>query len=180
MLLDKKRNVLIREMMELIEKAKRIQSEIDKTFSEAYRALQAANIMFGINTVGRISYAIPVEDGIKIRFRSVMGVELPLVDDETDESLQYGYGFFRTGTALDEAYKKFESVKQLSLKLAEIENSVYRLAANVKKTQKRANALKNIMIPKYEELTHMIQNALEEKEREEFSRLKVIKEMSAP
>ena len=169
MLLDKKRNVLIREMMELIEKAKRIQSEIDKTFSEAYRALQAANIMFGINTVGRISYAIPVEDGIKIRFRSVMGVELPLVDDETDESLQYGYGFFRTGIALDEAYKKFESVKQLSLKLAEIENSVYRLAANVKKTQKRANALKNIMIPKYEELTHMIQNALEEKEREEFS-----------
>ncbi|MDR0405347.1 MAG: V-type ATP synthase subunit D [Clostridiales bacterium] len=176
-LLDKKRNVLIREMMEMIEKAKGIQSQIDETFSEAYRALRAANVMFGINNVGRISYAAPVEDGIKIRFRSVMGVEIPLVDDETDEAGVYAYGFYRTGAALDEAYKKFERVKHLSLSLAEVENSVYRLAANVKKTQKRANALKNIMIPRYERITDTIQNALEEKEREEFTRLKVIKSM---
>jgi V/A-type H+-transporting ATPase subunit D len=174
-LLDKKRNVLIHEMMELISSAKEIQSQIDETFSDAYRALQAANVMFGINTVGRIGYAIPVEDGIKIRFRSVMGVEMPLVDDETDEVGHYGYGFFRTGSALDEAYKKFEWVKQLILKLAEVENSIYRLAVNIKKTQKRANALKNIMIPRYERITGTIQNALEEKEREEFTRLKVIK-----
>lgn len=58
-----------------------------------------------------------------------------------------------------------------------IENSAYRLAANIKKTQKRANALKNITIPMYEALTKNIQNALEEKEREEFTRLKVIKRM---
>ena len=58
-----------------------------------------------------------------------------------------------------------------------IENSAYRLATNIKKTQKRANALKNITIPTYTELTKSIQNALEEKEREEFTRLKVIKRM---
>ncbi len=174
-LLDKKRNVLLREMMEMIETAKEIQSQIDETFSQAYHALQAANVMFGINTIGRIGYAVPVDDGIKIRFRSVMGVELPMVDDETDESEQYTYGFYRTGSALDEAYKKFERVKQLTLKLAAVENSVFRLAANVKKTQKRANALKNIVIPRYERITAAIQNALEEKEREEFTRLKVIK-----
>lgn len=176
-LLDKKRNVLIREMMELIEKAKEVQSGIDTTFSEAYYALRVANLMFGINNVGRISYAIPVEDGVKIRFRSVMGVEIPLVDDETDEEGLFLYGFYRTGSALDEAYKKFEKAKQLSMRLAEIENSVYRLAENIKKTQKRANALKNIMIPRYEAITSMISNALEEKEREEFTRLKVIKNM---
>ena len=50
-------------------------------------------------------------------------------------------------------------------------------SANIKKTQKRANALKNITIPRYEALTKDIQNALEEKEREEFTRLKVIKRM---
>lgn len=176
-LLDKKRNVLIHEMMELIERANKIQSQIVETFSQAYHALQAANVMFGINNVGRISYAIPVEDGVKIRFRSVMGVEIPLVDDETDESGLFTYGFYRTGSALDKAYKNFERVKHLSLELAEVENSVYRLAANIKKTQKRANALKNIMIPRYENLTITIQNSLEEKEREEFTRLKVIKSM---
>lgn len=58
-----------------------------------------------------------------------------------------------------------------------IENAAIRLAANIKKTQKRANALKNITIPRYEALTKEIQNALEEKEREEFTRLKVIKKM---
>ena len=60
-----------------------------------------------------------------------------------------------------------------------IENSAYRLANNIKKTQKRANALKNITIPTYEALTTNIQNALEEKEREEFTRLKVIKRMQS-
>ena len=73
--------------------------------------------------------------------------------------------------------KAFEKVKELSIKLSAIENAAIRLAANIKKTQKRANALKNITIPKYEALTKDIQNALEEKEREEFTRLKVIKRM---
>ena len=55
------------------------------------------------------------------------------------------------------------------------ENSVYRLADSIKKTQKRANALKNIMIPRFEETVKFISDALDEKDREEFSRLKVIK-----
>ena len=66
-------------------------------------------------------------------------------------------------------------VKRLTAELAEVENSVYRLAVAIKKTQKRANALKNIMIPKFEETVKNISDALEEKDREEFSRLKVIK-----
>ena len=70
-----------------------------------------------------------------------------------------------------------EKVKELSIRLSMVENAAIRLAANIKKTQKRANALKNITIPKYEALTKDIQNALEEKEREEFTRLKVIKRM---
>ena len=79
----------------------------------------------------------------------------------------------------DQAKASFEKVKQLSIKLSMIENSAYRLANNIKKTQKRANALKNITIPRYTVLTKDIQNALEEKEREEFTRLKVIKRMQS-
>ena len=177
--LDKKRNILIREMMSLIDNAKEIQGTIDKTFSEAYEALQRANIEMGIDAVDKISLAVDVEDGVEVKFRSVMGVEIPIVimNEETAESPSYG--FSGTTVSLDEARKKFNDVKKLTKALAQIENSVFRLADNIKKTQKRANALKNIMIPRYEEETKLIQNALEEKEREEFSRLKVIKAQKA-
>jgi V/A-type H+-transporting ATPase subunit D len=85
------------------------------------------------------------------------------------------YGMMATNSDVDKAYKKFTEVKYLTVELAEIENSVYRLADSIKKTQKRANALKNIMIPRFEETVKFITDALDEKDREEFSRLKVIK-----
>jgi V/A-type H+-transporting ATPase subunit D len=61
------------------------------------------------------------------------------------------------------------------MELAEVENSVYKLAVEIKKTQKRANALENIQIPKYQDIVKYIQDALEEKDREDFFRLKVVK-----
>lgn len=173
-LLDKKRNLLIRELMELIDKAEKIQSEIDKTFTEAYTALQKANIEMGINNVESISYAVPVENGVSVKLRSIMGVEIPLVTIEQKND-KPPFGFYGTSTRLDMVYLKFDKVKKLTIELSQIENSAYRLADNIKKTQKRANALKNITIPRYEALVSSIQNALEEKEREEFTRLKVIK-----
>lgn len=173
-LLDKKRNILVREMMGLIEQAEDIQAHIDSTFADAYRALQNANITIGISTVQQISQSVTGEDRIEIKVRSIMGVEIPIISIP-DTDLKPQYGFARTTMSLDEAYSKFAKVKELTLMLAEVENAIYRLAINIRKTQKRANALKNIMIPKYEKLTKDIQNALEEKEREEFTRLKMIK-----
>ncbi len=83
-----------------------------------------------------------------------------------------------TNGTLDLARKKFEEAKILSVQLAEIENSIYRLAKNIRRTMKRTNALKNIIIPKYESICSTIENVLEEKEREEFSRLKIIKRVT--
>lgn len=176
-LLDKKRNILIREMMSLIEKAEEIQSNIDETFKIAYKALQTANIKMGISEVEQIGYAINEDTDIELKKRSVMGVEIPIIDYKK-KNVTPNFGFSRTNIALDEAYQKFNKVKQLSVELAEIENTVYKLAENVKRTQKRANALKNILIPKYEKVSKFIQDYLEEKEREEFTRLKLIKEFN--
>ena len=172
--MDKKRNILVRELMGLIDQAKDIQSEIDATFTEAYQALQKANIDMGINYVQEISLSIPIEDSVKIKTRSIMGTEIPLVQYE-ESSPAPSYSFYNTSESLDIARLKFEKVKELTIRLSMVENSAYRLASNIKKTQKRANALKNITIPTYEALTKSISNALEEKEREEFTRLKVIK-----
>lgn len=173
-LMDKKRNILIRELMELIDKAKNIQSEIDSTFTAAYMALQHANIEMGIRNVEDLSSTVPEENSIVIKQRSIMGTEIPLVEFDASSNLPT-YSFYNTRISLDEATNRFKKVKELTLHLAMIENSAYRLATNIKKTQKRANALKNITIPYYTTLTVDIQNSLEEKEREEFTRLKVIK-----
>lgn len=175
-LMDKKRNILIRELMDLIAEATDIQEEIDVTFTNAYRALQKANIQMGIHQVEQISQAVPVEDSIRIKRRSVMGTEIPKVEYEKGEQ-KPAYSFYGTKMSLDEACQQFGKVKELTIRLAEIENSAYRLAYNIKKTQKRANALSNITIPRYENLVKEIQEYLEEKEREEFTRLKVIKKM---
>ena len=177
-LMDKKRNILIKELMELVDQAKDIQSQIDVTFRTAYSALQRANLDIGISYVQEISRTVPVEDSIQIKTRSVMGTEIPLVQ-ANESSNAPTYAYYGTKASLDEAKAAFEKVKQLTIRLSAVENAAYRLAINIKKTQKRANALKNITIPKYEELTKSISNALEEKDREEFTRLKVIKRIKA-
>lgn len=174
-LMDKKRNILVRELMNLIDEAKDIQAEIDETFTKAYQSLQAANIRMGIDHVMAIAAGVPEDTGITIKTRSIMGTEIPLVEHLQEVSADPPYAFTRSCPALDEAYSCFDKVKKLTLKLSMVENSAYRLASNISKTQKRANALKNITIPHYTILSKSISEALEEKEREEFTRLKVIK-----
>lgn len=172
-LLDKKRNILVREMMSLIDHANKIQSKIDETYESAYLSLQKANITLGI--CDELSYTVPEEKSLKLSYRSVMGVEIPIVSIDEKVDFDVPFGLYSSNSMLDEAYFKFMEVKNLTAELAEIENSIYRLADAIEKTQKRANALKNIMIPRFEETVKFITDALDEKDREEFSRLKVIK-----
>lgn len=171
-LLDRKRNILIREMMILVEKAKSLRGEIETTYQQAYRALQRANITLGVSE--EIGKATTIENGIHISYRSVMGVDIPEVSfkSTTDDNQ---YGFFGANSQFDIAYLSFNKAKELTIILAEVDNSVYRLADAIKKTQRRANALKNINIPRFTATVKFITDALEEKEREEFTRLKVIR-----
>lgn len=171
-LLDRKRNILIREMMTLIEQAKELRGSIEDTYKDAYAALQMANITMGLITP--YCESVPIENSIKITTRSVMGVELPRVSISNDP-LHITYGFSQTNSQLDKAYISFDKAKKITILLAEVENSIYRLAVAIKKTQRRANALKNVIIPRHESIVKFISTALEEKEREEFSRMKVIK-----
>lgn len=175
-LMDKKRNILIRELMDLIDEAKDIQKQIDTTFTRAYACLQRANIEHGISKVQELAFTVPIEESIRIQTRSIMGTEIPHVKYDAQEN-SLTYSLTDTYESIDIAREAFRQVKDLTIKLSMVENSAYRLAASIKKTQKRANALKNITIPTYSALVYKISNELEEKEREEFTRLKVIKRM---
>ncbi len=171
-LLDRKRNVLMREMMKMIDQAAALQRDIGDTFSRAYRSLQMANVTLGIEST--LENYTPEETGFSVQNRSVMGVELPTSALETAAPHPF-YGFWGTNTYLDSTYILFNRVKELTARLAGVENSVYRLAIAIKKTQRRANMLDNVVIPRYEAAVHFISGVLEEHEREEFTRLKVIK-----
>ena len=162
-LMDRKRNILVREMMQLIDRAAGIQDRISAAYAEAYDALQKANIMLG--SVGEYAGGVPVEYGLR----------LPTLSLQTTSPLGIYYDLESTNGTLDVAYLKFNEVKTLTVELTEVETSVIRLAEAIQKTQKRANALGNVQIPQMQKTIKSIDEVLGEREREEFSRLKVIK-----
>ncbi|MCL2342443.1 MAG: V-type ATP synthase subunit D [Firmicutes bacterium] len=172
-LMDKKRNILIRELMALMDQAADLQKRVDSTFARAYTALRLANISTG--GVEGVAQSVHVDDSLNVRFRSVMGVELPLVTAKSGFDGRIPYGLAGTDSKLDSAFVEFQRVKALLRDLAETENAIFRLAYSIKKTQKRANALKNIVIPGLDASIAKITEELEEKDREEFVRQKVIK-----
>lgn len=156
----------------MVDAAKALRGSITDTYKDAYAALQRANITMGL--ISRVAEGMPIEQSVNVTYRSVMGCELPKVSLDVSAN-HLTYGFENTDGNVDMAYISFNRVKQMTAMLAEVDNSVFRLANAIKKTQTRANALKNIVIPRYEETVKFIENSLEEKEREEFSRQKVIK-----
>ena len=123
-LMDRKRNILVREMMQLIDRAAGIQDRISAAYAEAYDALQKANIMLG--SVGEYAGGVPVECGLRLSTRSVMGVELPTLSLQTTSPLGIYYDLESTNGTLDVAYLKFNEVKTLTVELTEVETSVIR------------------------------------------------------
>ena len=108
-LLDKKRNVLIREMMSYVSKAHELQEQVNITFLRAYKALQSANINSGIKNVEDIAMTVEEAKDYEIIFKSVMGVEVPKIIFERKD-IEAKYGFYRTSAAIDEAMKEFNHV----------------------------------------------------------------------
>ena len=171
-LLDRKKNILVREMMLLTGRAATIQKEINNAYLQAYDSLDKAEITAGDCSV--YAQNVPVDDSVSLKFKSVMGVEIPEFSIEQPREYIY-YGLNSTNSQLDEAFIAFNKVKALTVELARVQSSVIHLAQAVNKTKKRTNALSNIMIPRLTKTVKFISDALDEKEREDFSRLKVIK-----
>ena len=108
-LLDRKRNVLIREMMGMMNRANQVQVEIQKRFEEASEALKISNMLLGTQNIEEISISIPKDEEFELLSRSVMGVELPMVKNEP-QPIDPSYGVFRTNSALDNAVEAFNDL----------------------------------------------------------------------
>lgn len=175
-LLEKKRDVLIMEILRMIDDAERVQQQVTEHFARGYAMMQRARVMMGTERVRRFALSHPTGLDIRITPRSVMGVVVPSVHAQVPES-HLSYGFGDTSVTLDQAQREWAGVLALMGQLAEKVTTVWRLALELRRTQRRVNALESIFIPSYLETLTYIEETLEEKDREELFRMKRAKAM---
>ena len=174
MLLEQKRIILTKELEMYIDESKKMREKGKILLQEAYHTLSLANMEIGLDDMIDIADGIKVDNSIDIKYKSIMGVEIPSVVFEMPD-LEINYGLYNTTAAVDEAMLKFREVKAYLIELAQVENIIFRLKKDIEKVQRRSNALKEIIIPQDESLAKKIQEILDENEKEEFIRLKNLK-----
>ena len=174
-LLEEKREVLVGELLNIIDDAESFRREVNEQLARAYEVLLEAVQSLGAEQVDRTALACVAEAHITLNERSVMGVPIPLMKRKLLK-LKPQYGLLGTSYALDEALRRFYDVLEKILRLAETERAAWHLAIELKKTQRRVNALENIFIPQYEETIRYIEGRLEEVERETIFQMKLLKE----
>ncbi|MBI5458911.1 V-type ATP synthase subunit D [Methanobacterium sp.] len=176
-LLKEKRNALIMEFFNILERVKGSRDEVSEKLQEAYQDLTAAQVMMGDLSVKKAAMSVTESVDVDIDSRSVMGVVVPVIESQISQRtiVERGYGFMDTSVKLDDAAKKFEESIQLIIELGEIEKTIMLLAGEIESTKRRVNALEHIIIPRLENTVKYIEMRLEEMERENFVRLKMIK-----
>ncbi|MGZ4850790.1 MAG: V-type ATP synthase subunit D [Candidatus Bathyarchaeia archaeon] len=173
--LERKRDILIRELRNSIYDAERVREELLAALAKAYLNLRQANIVKGSETIANVALGSSAEANYRIDSRSIMGVTIPNVAFQGQPNVKPDYGFASTSVELDKAFKQFYSVLELIANLAGAEGTSFQIANDVRRTQRRVNALNYVLIPRYRNIVKSIELVLEEKDREEFVRTKIIK-----
>jgi V/A-type H+-transporting ATPase subunit D len=175
--LERKRDILLRELRNSIYEAEKIREELLEALAKAYQGLKEANMAKGSETIANVAMGSSLEADFILDFKSIMGVVVPIVEFQSELDVKPDYGFANTSAELDKAFKQFYSVLKLIADLARAEGTTFQIAYDVRRTQRRVNALNHVVIPMYRNITKRIELVLEEKEREEFVRTKLIKRM---
>lgn len=173
-ILEKKREILTTELLQIADQADALQNEVWELITFAYQALEKARLTMGQEHVEWAALAVTKSVDVIIRIRSTMGVSLPRIEAR-GEPPELSYSLGSTTVELDESNAAFRHVLEKTPQLTELVSSVWRLAHELKQTQRRVKALERIFIPNYEETIRFIEDTLEEHEREETFRLKWLK-----
>jgi V/A-type H+/Na+-transporting ATPase subunit D len=173
-ILNRKREVLTAELIHMAHNAEALQQEVWKLLAEAYAAMEKAQLKMGRERVEWAALAANKTVDVQLKFRGIMGVSIPVIESKgAPPEMLYSLG--DTSASLDEASSAFAKVIKLIPELSMVMTTVWRLAYELRKTQRRVNALQYIFIPEYEETVLFIVSSLEEREREDTFRLKLLK-----
>ena len=173
-ILDQKRMVLAKELVRLAGDAEKLEVEMGRLTAVAYQALEQARLTMGRERVEWAALAVNKTVDVQLKYRGVMGIALPLIE-ASGKPPEMAYSLSDTTAALDEASSLFREVLGRLPELSRLVTSVWRLAIELRKTQRRVNALQYIFIPDYAETIAFIQSSLEERDRAEIFRLKLLK-----
>lgn len=173
-ILEDKREVLLKRLDEMINEAQKSREDMWSPLSEAYRQLYDSYLKLGPAKLESVANSTPPTVDVNVNLRSIVSVSVPTMQI-TQKNVGLTYGFADTNTSMDKATRMMRNVLPSILKAAEMENAIFRLATELEKTQRLLNALEYIIIPGYQDTIKFITATLEEREREEFVRLKHVK-----
>ncbi len=176
-LLEQKREILVQELMHMVEKVKLLERDIQTAVNSAYPAFKRMLMSEGSDQIRRIAHDIHYDFDMREKQVTVAGLNFQTLDVELPEKKLF-YSCLGTYADTDDVIDKFFSLLTLLTQMASIRTIVWRLAEEVKKTQRRVNALDKMVIPQTEETKKYIENVLEEKERENIFVLKSLKKKS--
>jgi len=174
-ILDDKRKVLLKNIEEMIDQASKARGGIWEPLQDIYTSVNEAYLALGTGTVDSVAESTPPVMQVDVHVRRVVDVKIPALTVTEKDTKSMPYGFADTNSSIDRAAKQIKELMPKICKAAEYENSIFSLAKALEKTQKLLNALENVIIPQYKHNIRFISQALEEKEREEFAKLKKVK-----
>ena len=175
-LLDEKLIVLTIKLKELINKTNKLKKELNEKIAIALKELSYSNLEMGLDAIDQVADTSRKKSEVKIREVSFMGIVIPEIELIEFERELPDFGIFRTSIHLEQAQKLFSEVLRIVIELSGTENSAYKLLIELKKTQKRLNALEYILIPDYQKTINYIESILEESEREDIVAMKISKD----
>jgi len=175
-LLKEKRDALVMQFFDILEDVGRIRRELVNALKDAFETLTMAKMLMGPLKVEEAAMGVEPFYDVDVSLQNIMGVKVPLLRVKEKGSVA-SYSFATTSAKLDEAVQKFREALKLTVKLAEVETAIRKMAEEIDRTKRRVNALKYIVIPKLENTIRYISLHLEEREREDLFRLKRVKQL---
>jgi len=174
-ILDDKRKVLLKNIEEMIAEAQKTRGGIWEPLQEIYQSVNESYLSLGVATVDSVAQSTPGVMEVESDVKRVVDVTIPVLSVTEKDTKSIPYGFADTNASIDRGAKLIKDLLPKICKAAEYENSIFSLAKALEKTQKLLNALENVIIPQYKQRVRFILATLEEREREEFARLKKVK-----
>jgi len=175
--LEKKRDGLIMEFMDILDQAQDVRSEMEANYEEAQRSIDMARAMEGDVAVRGAAAALKEHPEITTQSKNIMGVVVPQIESTKvrKDLSERGYGVLGTSARIDEAAEAYEDLLETLILAAEVETAMKKMLDEIETTKRRVNALEFKLLPELNENKEYIEQKLEEQEREEIFRLKKIK-----
>ena len=174
-ILDKKRKALIGQYNSKINQRNELNKVVNSYIKVVKKNIKKAIITTGEDRLKSIALSVPLDESITLKEKKFMQTKIFEINFD-EKKLDLSYSLNLTSSLFDEALLSLNDLKEKVYKLAELDTTIKNLDTEIKKTSKKVNSLEKVQIPNYEAIIKSISGQIEEREREEFSKTKIIKD----